>query len=61
VKKIKRKSAGKELRIPAFVIGYAAPEPPPPGFLAAWFNQEYGGPLTIHLSGDPVRTGFARW
>jgi len=58
VKKIKRKSAGNPLRIPAFVIGYAAPEPPPPGFLAAWFNQEYGGPLTIRLAGDPGATRF---
>ena len=58
MKKIKRKSAGNPLRIPAFVIGYAAPEPPPPGFLTAWFNQEYGGPLTIRLSGDPGATRF---
>jgi hypothetical protein len=58
VKKIKRKPAGNPLRLPAFVIGYAAPEPPPPGFLAAWFDQEYGGPLTIRLSGDPGTTRF---
>ncbi len=58
MKKIKRKAPGKDLRIPAFVIGYAAPEPPPPGFLAAWFDQEYGGPLTIRLSGDPGATRF---
>lgn len=41
-----------------FVIGYAAPEPPPPGFLAAWFDQEYGGPLTVHLPRDPGTTRF---
>ncbi len=58
MKKIKRKAAGHSLRIPAFVIGYAAPEPPPPGFLAAWFNQEYGGPLTIKLPSDPAVTAF---
>jgi len=58
VKKIKRKTAGKELRIPTFVIGYAAPDVPPPGFLAAWFDQEYGGPLTIHLPRDPGTTKF---
>ncbi|TAL08795.1 MAG: hypothetical protein EPO02_11930 [Nitrospirae bacterium] len=58
MKKIKRKSAGNPLRLPAFVIGYAAPEPPPPGFLAAWFDQEYGGPLTIQLSRDPGTTRF---
>ena len=58
MKKIKRKAAGNPLRIPAFVIGYAAPEPRPPGFLAAWFDQEYGGPLAIHLSRDPGTTMF---
>ena len=58
MKKIKRKAPGKDLRIPAFVIGYAAPEPPPPGFLAAWFDQEYGGPLTIQLPRDPGATSF---
>ena len=58
MKKIKRKPAGNPLRLPAFVIGYAAPEPPPPGFLTAWFDQEYGGPLTIRLSGDPGTTRF---
>lgn len=58
MKKIKRKAAGKELRIPTFVIGYAAPDPPPPGFLATWFDQEYGGPLIIHLPRDPGTTRF---
>lgn len=58
MKKIKRKAAGNPLRLPAFVIGYAAPEAPPPGFLTAWFDQEYGGPLTSRLSGDPGTTRF---
>jgi hypothetical protein len=58
VKKIKRKPAGKELRLPTFVIGYAAPEPPAPGFLAAWFDQEYGGPLAIQLPRDQSATRF---
>jgi len=58
LKKIKRKAAGKELKVPLFVIGYAAPEPPPPGFLAAWFDQEYGGPLTVQLPRDPATTRF---
>ena len=49
VKKIRRKAARPERKIPTFLIGYAAPEPLPPGFLAAWFNQEYGGPLHIDL------------
>lgn len=58
MKKIKRKIGGPTLKLPTFVIGYAAPEPPAPGFLAAWFNQEYGGPLTIHLSRDPSSPVF---
>jgi hypothetical protein len=58
LKKNKRKAVGKELKVPMFVIGYAAPEPPPPGFLAAWFDQEYGGPLTIQLPRDYGTTWF---
>ena len=58
MKKIKRKAAGKELKVPMFVIGYEAPESPPPGFLAAWFDQEYGGPLTIQLPRDQGTTRF---
>ena len=53
MKKIKRRIGGPVLKLPTFVVGYAAPEPPPPGFLAAWFDQEYGGPLAIHLPRDP--------
>lgn len=49
MKKIRRKAARPELKIPTFLVGYVAPEPLPPGFLAAWFNQEYGGPLHIEL------------
>jgi hypothetical protein len=49
VKKIKRKATRQELKIPTFLVGYAAPEALPPAFLAAWFNQEYGGPLEINF------------
>jgi hypothetical protein len=52
VKKIKRKMGGPTLKLPTFVIGYAAPEPPAPGFLAAGFTQQYAHPLTIHLPRD---------
>jgi hypothetical protein len=53
VKKIKRKAGGSLGKLPTYVVGYAAPDPLPPGFLSAWFNQEYGGPLTIKLVRDP--------
>lgn len=55
MKKIKRRTAGlggPALKLPAFVIGYTATDPPSAGPLAQWFNQEYGGPLTIHLPRD---------
>ena len=58
VKKIKRNMPKGELRRPTFVIGYAAPEPIPPGFLVAWFNDEYGGPLKIDVSPDFQVTQF---
>ena len=39
--------------MPAFLIGWTHGDPPPPGYLAAWFDQQYGGPLTIRfLSGE---------
>jgi len=49
VKKIKRKTPHQELKVPTFLVGYAAPEPLPAGFLAAWFDQEYGGPLNVQF------------
>jgi hypothetical protein len=49
VKKIKRKAVRRELKIPTFLVGYAAPEALPPAFLAAWFTQQYGAPLEINL------------
>jgi len=48
MKKIKRKTAKPKSRIPSFVIGYRG-EISPPGFLAAWFDREYGGPLDIRF------------
>lgn len=49
MKKIKKKRMDSGNRRPAFVIGYSQTDPPPPGFLAAWFDQEYGGPLHVHF------------
>jgi len=48
MKKIKRKVPKPTSRIPSFVIGYRG-EISPPGFLAAWFDREYGGPLDIRF------------
>jgi len=58
VKKIKRKTARQELKIPTFLVGYAAPEALPPAFLAAWFTEEYGGPLDINLLPGESDTTF---
>lgn len=39
--------------MPSFLIGWTHGEAPPPGYLAAWFDQQYGGPLQIRfLSSD---------
>lgn len=48
MKKIKRKSKSTRARKPGFVIGYVGATPAA-GFLAAWYNQEYGGPLHIRF------------
>ena len=59
MKKIKKKVSQKKTRSrPAFVVGYSQTEAPPPGYLAAWFNQLYGGPLQIHLTGELGHTTF---
>ena len=48
VKKIKRKvTAQQRKKIPAFVIGYTNAEPPPAGFLSAWFAQEFDEQLDV--------------
>lgn len=59
MKKIKKKTSQKKSRgFPAFVIGYSHAEAPPPGYLAAWFNQMYGGPLQIHLKNEAGHSQF---
>ena len=59
MKKIKKKTIQKKNRtIPAFVIGYSYVDPLPPGYLAAWFNQMYGGPLQIRLRDESGHTQF---
>jgi len=48
MKKIKKKKPTSQA-LPAFLIGWTHGEPPPPGYLAAWFDQLYGGPLQIRF------------
>ncbi len=35
--------------MPAFLVGWTHGEPPPPGYVAAWFDEAYGGPLRIRF------------
>jgi len=49
MKKIKKKKPTAPNMIPAFIIGWTYDDPPPPGFLAAWFDRHYGGPLTVRF------------
>ncbi|GJL51452.1 MAG: hypothetical protein NPIRA01_26790 [Nitrospirales bacterium] len=49
MKKIKKKKTGNAWALPAYVIGFTHADPPPPGYLTAWFDQEYGGPLSIQF------------
>lgn len=59
MKKIKKRSAGAKARTPpAFVVGFTHADPPPPGYLVAWFDREYGGPLTVKLL---EATGHSRY
>lgn len=59
MKKIKKKTGKKKSRIlPTFVIGYSHTDAPPPGYLAAWFNQTYGGPLHIHFTDESGHSQF---
>lgn len=48
MKKIKKKKSTPQA-LPAFLIGWTHGGPPPPGYLAAWFDQHYGGPLQIRF------------
>ena len=58
MKKIKKKK-GKVLRaIPAYVIGYTNTDAPAPGFLSAWFNKAYGGPLNIQFTTQAGHSQF---
>lgn len=50
MKKIKRKTKSvSPKKRPSFVVGFSGSDSPPAGFLAAWFNEQYGGPLNIHF------------
>ncbi len=48
MKKIKKKKSTTQA-LPAFLIGWTYGDPPAPGYLAAWFDQHYGGPLAIRF------------
>ena len=57
--KIKKKGGQKKTpALPAFVIGYTHADAPPPGYLTAWFDQMYGGPLQIHFSNKSGHSQF---
>ena len=59
MKKIKKKKGQKKSGAqPAFVIGYSHADAPPPGYLAAWFNQLYGGPLQVNFMSHSGHTQF---
>ncbi|MGD9850908.1 MAG: hypothetical protein AB7T38_06560 [Nitrospirales bacterium] len=65
MKKIKKKKPAATKMVPAFIIGWTHDDPPPPGFLAAWFDRNYGGPLTVkflgssgHLHFDAIHTSW---
>ncbi|UCE62905.1 MAG: hypothetical protein JSU59_08460 [Nitrospirota bacterium] len=59
MKKIKKKTRpNKTQALPAFVIGYSHSDAPPPGYLAAWFNQMYGGPLHVHFIKESGHSQF---
>ena len=65
MKKIKRKSKASPKKRPSFVVGFSGEEYPPPGFFAAWFNQQYGGPLQIRfldsVSPDTIEARHVDW
>ena len=48
MKKIKKKKSTAQV-LTAFLIGWTHGDIPPPGYLAAWFDQHYGGPLHIRF------------
>lgn len=57
MKKIKRKIQRARSPLPAFIIGFVG-EGAPPGFLSAWYNQEYGGPLEVRFLKEPSHNIF---
>ncbi len=58
MKKIKKKKLGISKTLPAYLIGFTHGDPPPPGFLVAWFDQQYGGPLTVKFLTPTGNTQF---
>ena len=48
MKKIKKKKPAAQA-MPAFLVGWTHGDVPPPGYLSAWFDQLYGGPLQIRF------------
>ena len=58
MKKIRRKASHRDDLLPAFLIGYTASDPIPPGLLVAWFDQQYGGPLRTQLAHGPEASRF---
>ncbi|MCB9776599.1 MAG: hypothetical protein H6750_20015 [Nitrospiraceae bacterium] len=48
MKKIKKKKSASQV-VPAFLVGWTHGNPPPPGYIAAWFDEAYGGPLRIRF------------
>lgn len=58
MKKIKRKVKSAPRKRPSMVVGFSGSELPPAGFLAAWFDQQYGGPLHIRFPEANSNTTF---
>ncbi|WNM58493.1 hypothetical protein [Candidatus Nitrospira allomarina] len=48
MKKIKKKKSASHV-VPAFLVGWTHGNAPPPGYIAAWFDEAYGGPLRIRF------------
>ncbi|MDA0740256.1 MAG: hypothetical protein O2999_15210 [Nitrospirae bacterium] len=58
MKKIKRKIKSAPRKRPSLVVGFSGDDLPPAGFLAAWFDQQYGGPLHIRFPDAHSNTTF---
>lgn len=57
MKKIKKKKSSSQA-MPAFLLGWTHGELPPPGYVAAWFDQAYGGPLRIRFLASTGHSHF---